>query len=72
MTYMIFEISCWVLEIKKKIFHFSLFQISNFWGFFYLGLKPPKNLKSCSKNGPNNQIALLSFTIHKKKSTFRH
>ena len=69
---MIFEISCSIFK-KKHIFFLSIFTFSkqSFLGISYFWQKTPQNYKSCSKNGQNHQFALLSFTFHQKKSTFR-
>ena len=71
MLYMIFEICFSIIIFFFSFFsQFSLFQNSIFWVFFYFWLKTPPNYKSCSKTGKNHQFALLSFTFHKKNSTF--
>ena len=66
---MIYEIVCWILEFFFFFFN-VYFSKQPYFGIFDLGLKTPQTYKNCSKNGQNHQIALLSFTIHKKKSNF--
>ena len=63
---MIFKTSSSIL--KKKTITFSK---HSFLDVFDFGLKAPQSYKSCSKNGQNNQFALISLTFHFKKSTFR-
>ena len=57
MIYMIFEISCWILEEEKNLsINFFLNSI------FFLGgggLKTPKNYKITSKNGQNHKLPYL-------------
>ena len=63
------------MKIEKKIFvflNFHFFKIVIFGYFSFWAKNTQKIQKKCSKNGPNHQIALLSFTFHQKKSTFRH
>ena len=70
MIYMIFDISFSILSFFCCFFSIFTFLKRSFLGIFDFWLKTPPNCKSCSKNGRNHQFALLSFTFHKKKSTF--
>ena len=69
MIYMIFEISCWILEEEKNSFNSHFFK-TVFLGIIDFWLKIPKKYKSCSKNSQNHQVALLSFTFPENNSLF--
>ena len=66
MIYMIFEISCCILEKKKTSFNFHFSKTVIYGDFFYFGLKTPQRYKKFFKKQPKSSNLPINFHISLK------